>query len=459
MRNVRVNRQAIKSLVNSIGSTKEFLWDLELPGFGVYKTKVGRPTFVYQFRSPVDKNVVRRETIARGSELTIEQARTHAADLAQQVRKGIDPVLARKQAEAERKAAEELFLCNYIEGYLRRRELRQDPVSAEVQAVYRTDILGQLGNLRLDQITYKQTEDAMSRLSARSQSAARWFITYLKVIINDAISRELMTKSPVLKVPVPQPAERDRVLTHVETQRFLEACHDMPDVRGDVYALLLRLLRRKEEVASLTWEEIDQHTWLWALPGTREKTNSSIRIPLPRQVVEMLERIQPDPALRTGLVFSLNGGNTPPDMGSKLRKHLNATMDRRIELAEKQSAGPRLVVPHFTIHDLRTSAATTMGEALGIQPHVIEVLLNHTLGTKMQRKYQRTTFQSAMGKALSDWNDYLDEVLAKSPSWPGGMKLPSMGNKEINHRHAFFTATWPKRVVVKTRDDAADGSE
>lgn len=459
MRDVRINQMAIKSLVNSTGGTKKFLWDLEVPGFGVYKTSKGVRVFVYQYRSPADKRVVMRPVIGKGGELTVEQARDIARGWAHQRRTGVDPVLVRREAEKELEAARELLLAPYIERYIERRALKEEPISTDVQIILRTDILGELGDVRLDRITFRDAESAMDRLRARSASAARWFIVYLKVLLNDATNRELMPKSPVHKIPTPQPDERDRVLTHAEMQRFLESCHDFPDVRGDVYTLLLRLVRRKEEVTSLTWEEIDQHTWTWALPADREKTKTSIRLPLPPQAINILKRIQPDPARRSGFVFSLNDGRTAPDMGTNPRKQLDAGMDRRIEFAASRDGGVRMIVPHFTIHDLRTTGATTMGEFVGIEPHVIEVLLNHALGNKIQRKYQRSTFQSAMRDALIKWNDYLDAILAENTAWAGGKELPRMSAKEIKDRHASFTAAWPKRNAVKTRDRGSKPTE
>lgn len=292
MRDVRINRLAIQSLANTTGRTKKFLWDREVPGFGVYKTSAGRATFVYQYRSPLDKKVVHRMTVGWLGELTVEQARDIARGYAHQRRNEIDPALAKKQVKAEVEAARELLLSPYIEEFIERRRVRGEPISVEVQVIYRRDILGELGNVRLDKLTFKDAEKAMDTLAARSPSAARWFITYLKVLLNDAIGRELILKSPVLKIPTPLATERERVLTHIEMQRFAEGCSDIGDARGDVYELLLRLLRRKEEIAAIVWEEIDQQTWVWSLPGDREKTSSSMRIPLPPQVIAILERQQ-----------------------------------------------------------------------------------------------------------------------------------------------------------------------
>lgn len=446
MHDVRINRSAIQSLGNSTGRSKKFLWDREVPGFGVYKTASGLPTFVYQYRSPLNKATVRRDTLGVLGELTVEQARDLARDRAHQRRSGIDPILARREAAKQSAQAEELSLATYADDLIRRREVDQKPFSKEIQEIIRRDIVGTMGDVRLDQITYKFAEDAANKLAERSISAKRWFIVYLKVIVNDAISRDLMPGSPVLKIPTPKSTERDRVLSHAEMQRFVEAARDTADISGVVHELLLRLLRRKEEAAAISWSEIDQISWSWTLPASREKTQTALRITLPPAVVAILQKQQPKAALRTGFIFSRTGGRSSARLANNERILHNAHMDRRVELAAKLAGGKPSKIPHFTIHDLRTTAATVMGDVLNIEPHVIEALLNHKLGNKIQRKYQRSTFRTQMDAALIKWNDYLDGLLAQPDAWPGGKDLPPMEKEEINRRHASFTSDWPKRT-------------
>lgn len=63
-------------------------------------------------------------------------------------------------------------------------------------------------------------------------------------------------------------------------------------------------------------------------------------------------------------------------------------------------------MPHWTLHDLRRTTATRLGD-LGTPPHVIEALLNHASGFRsgVAGTYNRALYQSEMAGALAKWAD------------------------------------------------------
>jgi integrase len=60
----------------------------------------------------------------------------------------------------------------------------------------------------------------------------------------------------------------------------------------------------------------------------------------------------------------------------------------------------------FVLHDLRRTAATGMAD-LGVQPHVIEAVLNHSNGTKVAAIYNRSTYTAEKAAALAMWADHV----------------------------------------------------
>jgi integrase len=68
-------------------------------------------------------------------------------------------------------------------------------------------------------------------------------------------------------------------------------------------------------------------------------------------------------------------------------------------------------LPHWTLHDLRRTAATRMAD-LGVQPHVIEAVLNHVSGHKsgVAGIYNRSTYEREKRQALELWADYVAAV-------------------------------------------------
>ena len=57
----------------------------------------------------------------------------------------------------------------------------------------------------------------------------------------------------------------------------------------------------------------------------------------------------------------------------------------------------------WVLHDLRRSVATHMGE-MGIQPHVIEEVLNHFGGVQV---YNKSKLEGPKRQALEAWGEYL----------------------------------------------------
>jgi hypothetical protein len=62
----------------------------------------------------------------------------------------------------------------------------------------------------------------------------------------------------------------------------------------------------------------------------------------------------------------------------------------------------------WTIHDLRRSVATGLGDHLAIPPHVVEAVLNHS-GHKqgIVGVYNRATYEPEKRAALIAWADHM----------------------------------------------------
>ena len=69
-------------------------------------------------------------------------------------------------------------------------------------------------------------------------------------------------------------------------------------------------------------------------------------------------------------------------------------------------------IPHWTPHDLRRSFATHSAE-IGIQPHIIEAVLNHISGHRagVAGIYNRATYDAEKKAALDRWADHLAAIV------------------------------------------------
>jgi integrase len=140
--------------------------------------------------------------------------------------------------------------------------------------------------------------------------------------------------------------------------------------------------------------EVDAERNVISLPGERTKNGRPHEIPIARAARELLEA-RPHIAGRD-LVFGKWGGRF--------------TGWAKPRLALDERTGP---LPHWVIHDLRRSVATGMAD-IGIQPHIIEAVLNHVSGHKggIAGIYNRAQYATEKAQALARWDEHLSDVVS-----------------------------------------------
>ena len=174
----------------------------------------------------------------------------------------------------------------------------------------------------------------------------------------------------------------------------------MATAGDDDYSAIVRLLMltgcRAEEIAGLSWNEVagDKIT----LPGLRTKNSRDHVVPLAGPARSIL-------AARPKMLdceFVFGRGK---DRGFTGWSSCKMLLDDRLK-----ANGTK--VAHWTNHDLRRTAATSMAE-LGIAPHVIEAVLNHVSGHKagVAGIYNRASYENEKRAALTLWADRLLEIV------------------------------------------------
>ena len=127
--------------------------------------------------------------------------------------------------------------------------------------------------------------------------------------------------------------------------------------------------------------------------------------PLAVEIFEKLPRL----ASKKGWVFTtgLSGADTSVSGFGRGRERIAAAM---AEIAGGEIAP-------FTLHDLRRSAATGMA-ALGIAPHVVDKILNHSSGkiSGVARIYNRYEFLAERRAALEAWARHVESLIRPTPS-------------------------------------------
>ncbi len=105
----KITKRVIDSI--AVADRDVFVWDAEIPGFGLRVKPSGVRTYILQLRNQQGRS--RRLTIGRHGVLTPDEARKEARKLLGDVARGLDPAAART---ADREAPTVAELCDrYIE--------------------------------------------------------------------------------------------------------------------------------------------------------------------------------------------------------------------------------------------------------------------------------------------------------------------------------------------------------
>jgi integrase len=181
---------------------------------------------------------------------------------------------------------------------------------------------------------------------------------------------------------------RERVLTRDELKALWWGLGD--DRFSDIVRLLLLTGQRRNEIGRLQWSEIDLARKLIMLAPERTKNSRQHELPLSSQALAIIER-QPR-RNSSKFLFSDVQGYKNWDIAK-------ARVDKRLHIAP------------WRLHDLRRSCATGMAE-LGVQPHIIEAILNHVSGHKsgVAGIYNRARYEGEMSNALQRWADQIDRI-------------------------------------------------
>ena len=335
-----------------------------------------------------------RRLLVGGPELTPTQARESARKTLAAVSLGRDP---QAEKQAKRLEAAQTFRSMARE-YLGAKQSELRPVSFRIAELYLTNpsYFGALHAMSIGAITYADINTCLARIirnhSSHTAAAAR---RALSTIFSWAMMEGHLAINPIVRTRKPAEAEpRDRVLTDAELVAIWNACSGDADI-DHMIRLLFLLGSRRSEVGGMAWSEFDLKAGTWRLPPERSKNGKAHTIVLPKSALEILASIP-----RSEERDHLFGAR---DVGFTAWGYAKAELDRR--LGDK--------VRPWKIHDVRRTVATGMAN-IGIEPHIIEAVLNHVSGHKsgVAGVYNRARYAPEVRDALAKWSEHLSAIVA-----------------------------------------------
>jgi integrase len=385
MKITKQNLPAIAAAFTASAKADRIFFDDDLPGFGIrFRQGSKRQSYVVQYeRAGYQKRIALGHT----GNLNPDEARKLAKAELAKVTLGGDP----QGEKAKEKARAKITLKVIAEQYLEMKKDDLRPASLHEVRRYLMETWQPLHRIPVHQIELHQVADRLDVIAKHKPTTAARARSALSALLAWAIRRGRLDRNVASLSEKPkEPPSRNRVLSDDELCAVWNACADTGEYSRIIKLLILTGARR-DEVGSMQWGELDNG--IWTIPAERSKNRQQHVLTLPL-VAQQIIGPKPD---RGGYVFGRQGSGYT-------NWHLS-----------KQALDKRSGVTGWTLHDLRRSAATGMAN-LGIEPHIIEAVLNHISGHKagVAGIYNRSSYEREVRSALATWADHITSITQRT---------------------------------------------
>jgi integrase len=359
---------------------------------------------------------LRRHTLGSYPQLKPARARLLATEALDRVRAGVDPGVLKRQA---RQQAPDLGSIDaLVRDYLRQHVIKNCRAGTyrNAKRMLEVDVLKPWHGRSLDSISKRDAIALIDRIAERAPVHANRVLARLRAMFNWAADKDRSSASPItgIKAPTKEKA-RDRWLDDQEIIWFWRACERLGYPFGPLFQTLLLTAQRLKETASMEWVEVDLSAKLWVIPREKAKSDRAHEVQLSEPVVALLRSL---PRLGPFVFTGRNGRGVTGFTSGK------GILDRAM-----QQVSDGVKIDKFNLHDLRRTAASHMAR-LGIPPHVVDRVLNHSSGTirGVAAIYNRFQYEGERRTALAAWASYVSRLTAS-----GASNVVPLGR---NHEHS-----------------------
>ncbi len=384
---LRLTKSAIDNL--PVLEKETVYWDAGLPGFGVKVTPKGRKVFLILYRVAGAGSRLRKYTIGPYGRVTLPMARAQAQRIFAARLDGRDPAEEKKQS---RRRLVVDGVDDLVETFIRE-HVAKIGTSRRIASLLRRDVIAHWGTRSIHEIKKRDVSDLVSLIAQRNAHASHRLLKTLKTFFRWCVGRAVIDFSPAEGIISPyREVSRDRVLTDQELAAIILGVRRMPPPYGRIVEFLALTGQRREEVAQLKRDELDEKTRTWTVPGSRTKNKKAHIVHLSGPARKVLEACSGEP-----YVFGTATGKRFQSFGK-----------------EKRAIDKLSGVIDWRLHDLRRTIVSGMAR-LGVPPHVADKILNHQEGTisGVAAIYQRHDFLPERKQALDRWGAHVEDIVQK----------------------------------------------
>jgi integrase len=372
------------------GDADRIWFDDTVPGFGLRVRQTGSRSWIFQYKIG---GKTRRLVIGQASAIKLGRAREIAGEHHAKVKLGRDPGAEKRLQVQQASHTFGALAARYLEQ--QRSELR--PGSFREISRHLGMHSASIYRLPIDAVDQRTIAERLSEIEKGSGAVTSNRVrATMSAMFTWGMKEGLVLANPVANTNKREERPRDRVLVDAELRAIWQALED--NEYGAIVRLLMLTGQRLNEIAGLRWSEIDFDRGVLSFPSSRTKNARPHELLMSAQVRALLSALPK----KDGRDFVFGKGRGPFSGFARCKAILDSC------IAESN----RALAP-WVVHDIRRSVATGMAE-LGIQPHIIEAVLNHVRGHKggIAGIYNRAQYSAEKAHALAQWDEHLADMIA-----------------------------------------------
>jgi integrase len=380
---------------------------VHLDGAGLYLKIAGTGTKSWIFRFSREGRT-RDMGLGAYPGISLAAARRQAGGCRELIGQGIDPIEARKVAQAEQKLAvakaatfldcAEQLIASHEAGWRNAKHRQQ---WRKTLSTYAYPTLGTMAVARVDtelvlKVLQQPIEAKGKKIplwNARSETAFR-LRGRIEAVLSWAKARGMRSGANPAQwrghldqlLPARSKVRRVRhhpALPYVELSAFMAKLREQNGVSAKALAFCILTASRTLEVIGARWVEIEGR--MWTVPAERMKAAKQHRVPLSLEAMSLLDEMA---AMRTNEFVFPGWKNGKPLSDKALLVLL------------------RYLHPGITVHGFRSSFRDWAAETTNFPNHVVEMALAHAVGDKVEAAYRRGDLFEKRRKLMEAWSAY-----------------------------------------------------
>lgn len=337
----------------------------------------------------------KRKTTAYGvyPTITLEAARQAHQEAKRLLADGIDPVDQKKRTDGRKTFTEVAAL--WFEHW------RTDKAEVTAQGAWRgleINVLPFIGQIAIDDLTAAKVRDCVKRIEARGAAdVAKRQLQRCSQIARFAVAHDYAERNPVADINPSDILKPVKKVNHarIDAKELPELLLAIDGYHGQEHTCLaLQLMAltfvRTSELIKAEWSEFDLEAKRWEIPAARMKMRTPHIVPLCRQAVGIVERLQ---------AISFSDRYVFPSDNRRGGHMSNNTI-----LYALYRMGYR---GRMTGHGFRGVASTSLHEK-GFAHEHIELQLAHQDRDEVSASYNHALYLEPRAKMMQWWGDYLD---------------------------------------------------